>query len=566
MKYEERLAIIYEPISLKKGALLATGTALIDYNRLFGSFKVKAGDYKGYSNKEFNLIRGNVTFIYGNNHKMYISRIMNQDRFIYIFDNRDIKNIKETLGVDLVETYLYISKHALNTTLMPYEIGFITNSYRSMLAPIGIRQVKSLINTEEKIYKQLYGKEMDKDNTEDKEIIVYKLDAQSNQLREVNTNDLFATLPDSLKEEKLKNEENEVEKEEIKEQKEIKEDINVVSVINQINAKIVGQEDAITSLVTNIYYNQCLMDELEKSDYIDEAELDSRKINILIDGSTGTGKTAMAKLIASKFDLPIVITNANSFSETGYVGPTITDMLKKLIKQANGDVKKAERGIIVLDEIDKIAVEKEHGHNMKKGVQEELLSFIGGGKYDIKMHDQFGHNLTFDTSKITFILMGAFTDIRESKIKENSTNKIGFGDTENRLNEYSITPQDYIDYGLMREFFGRIKVLVSTKSYSKEDLMRILLSSEISPLKNFEKNAKMFGYDGITYEEEFINKVIEEAYEMKTGARALQTIMSGIQNELLLEMVTNNIEDENKKIELDYKLLDSYKKAKVIKY
>ena len=554
MKHEERLAIIYEPISYKKGALLPTSIALINYNKTLSSFIVKEGEYKGFTQSNFNLIRGHINFMYGRENKIYINRSMSKDQFIYIFDNRDIKNVKETLEVNLFETYLYIAEHAFNTTLVPYEIGIFTNTYRSMIAPLEIRQINSLLYNKANIYQQLYGEIMPEEEKkekeeEKKEIIVYKLDANTNELREANANDLLEKLPNSLKSEKFKTE-----------------DINIMSVINEINNKIVGQEEAITTLVTNIYYNQKLIDVLSKEDSIDETELDSRKVNILMDGATGTGKTAIAKLIASKFELPIVIANANSFSETGYVGPTITDMLKKLIKQANGDVKKAERGIIVLDEIDKIAVEKEHGHNMKKGVQEELLSFIGGGKYDIKMHDQFGHNLTFDTSKITFILMGAFTDIRESKIKENSTNKIGFGDTENRLNEYSITPQDYIDYGLMREFFGRIKVLVSTKSYSKEDLMRILLSSEISPLKNFEKNAKMFGYDGITYEEEFINKVIEEAYEMKTGARALQTIMSGIQNELLLEMVTNNIEDENKKIELDYKLLDSYKKAKVIKY
>ena len=128
------------------------------------------------------------------------------------------------------------------------------------------------------------------------------------------------------------------------------------------------------------------------------------------------------------------------------------------------------------------------------------------------------------------------------------------------------TPQDYIDYGLMREFLGRIKVLVSTKSYSKEDLTKILLTSSVSPLKNFEKNAKMFGYGGIDYNQEFINKIVEEAYEMKTGARGLQTVLSGIQNKLLMEMVTNNVNDENKKMKLTEEALDEYKKAKVIKY
>ena len=98
------------------------------------------------------------------------------------------------------------------------------------------------------------------------------------------------------------------------------------------------------------------------------------------------------------------------------------------------------------------------------------------------------------------------------------------------------------------------------------NILNILLTSEVSPLKNFEKNVKMFGYGGITYEEEFIKRIVDEAYEMKTGARGLQTIISGMQNKLLLEMVTNNIADESKKIELNDEVFNSYKKAKVIKY
>ena len=568
MKYQERLVCIFEPLSYKSGPLEVKATALAVYNKLTDRFVIKNGQYKGLSNKDFNIVRGHINFINGRGGKLSYNIIKDKDLFIYIFENRDINNIKETLGLSLLDTYIYVSKSVYKLILMPYDKKILTYIYRANILPFEMNAASIITHTTEKIYEDLYGMPMPKeeikdDNKEPNEIkkenntsnvLIYTTDSETGQLREVSKQDLFNALPAKLKD-------NNQESEKLN-----KDNIDIISIIDEVSSKIVGQDEAIKSLVTNIYYNQVLIDELSKSVNIDEAELDSRKVNILIDGSTGTGKTAIAKAVAAKFDLPIVITNANSFSETGYVGPTITDMLKKLINRADGDVKKAERGIIVLDEIDKIAVDKEFGHSMKKGVQEELLTFIGGGKYDVKMHSQFGHAITFDTSKITFILMGAFTDIREAKIKENNSNKIGFGDSDDKDKSYTITPQDYIDYGLMREFFGRIKVLVSTKTYSKEALMNILLNSNVSPLKNLEKNAKMFGYGGIDYNQEFINRIVDEAYEMNTGARGLQTVISGIQNKLLMEMITNNVNDENKKMELTEETLDEYKKTKVIKY
>ena len=117
----------------------------------------------------------------------------------------------------------------------------------------------------------------------------------------------------------------------------------------------------------------------------------------------------------------------------------------------------------------------------------------------------------------------------------------------------------------MREFFGRIKVIAATKTYSLDDLKKILLTSKISPLKNFEKTVLMFGYSGIIYDDEFIDSIANEAYEMNTGARALQTIMSGIQSEMLTDLVINNY-DLNKPIELSAKLLEKYKKRNVRGY
>lgn len=383
------------------------------------------------------------------------------------------------------------------------------------------------------------------------------------------------TMPDfdyqkALMDNKIKEVKEKVKQEESKEKKkEPKSYKNVNELIEKISRKIVGQDNAIKTLVSNIVYNQVLIDDVLEKDGNNPSRLDSSKVSILLDGETGTGKTAIEKEIAKSLDLPIVITNANSFSETGYVGPTITDILNNLLDQANGNVKKAERGIVVLDEIDKVAIkENVYGKDMDRGVQEELLSFIGGGVYDVKDGQLFSKPTKFDTSKLTFILSGAFTDLREEKIKEEEKKykPMGFNTVEERNSRtYTVTPDDYIKFGLMREFFGRIKVLTSTKSYKLEDLKTILLTSEISPLKNFENTVKMFGYSGIVYSDEFVDKITSEALTMGTGARSLQTIMSGIQNKMLMGLI-NQEYDLDKPIELTTGLIEEYKKTNIREY
>ena len=330
-----------------------------------------------------------------------------------------------------------------------------------------------------------------------------------------------------------------------------KEKIDTNKIISEISARIVGQEEAIVTLVTNIYYNQVLIDELSSDYFIDLAQLDSRKVGILLDGSTGTGKTAILKDIASRLDLPIYICNANSFSETGYVGPSITDILRKLYFIAGRSVNKAERGIVVLDEIDKLSSRNSiDSKDMKKGVQEELLGFISGGEYDFPLDENL-HNIKE----------------RKRNELEKKKKRVGFSSSDSNINDesYIITAQDYIDEGMHREFFGRVKVLTSTRTYNYDDLKTILLTSTISPLKNFEKTVQMFGYSGITYTDDFIHELCTQALEMGTGARALQTIMSGVQNSLLRGLINQSF-DMDKKIDLTSDLLHDYNKSLVRRF
>ena len=558
MEHEERLAVIFNDIK-DKDERYFNCVALVDYNKQTNSFKVKHGSFENSNEKAFNKLTGSSDFIYGNANEMKVLN-NNSDYSIYIFNNSFIEKIEKEKQISKEVAYAYIAKklsgiklksnkkEQLKKVKIPVNLPYVLVKKKN----ISINEdVVALKNGENQanlgtmtIHQMLYDNGTDEatawyNNSENRKII------DSNKEEE---NAIYVDFDDEI----------------------IEETYSITDIIEDISSKIVGQEEAIKTIVTNIYYNQVLIDELtSENGEIDLAELDSRKVSILLDGSTGTGKTAILKEVADRLSVPLEIVSANSFSETGYVGPTITDILRNLLAQAGGEIELAERGIIVLDEVDKIAGNASFiGKDMKQGVQEELLNFISGGTYDIEDPDDmmgFG-SIPFDTSCLTFIMMGAFTGIRDKKIKELNKKPIGFSDGSTKKEEltYTVTPQDYIDYGLMREFFGRIKVITSTKTYSVEDFKTILNTSKISPLENFRKTAKMQGYEKMEYTENFINLLAEKAYKMGTGARALQTIMSEIQNDMLFDLITGKY-DKNETLYITEDLLEKREKKRMRK-
>ena len=549
----EGLAAIYYQDKVDDRLLLKS-IALVEYNALTKSYIIMSGEFIGYTNSDFNRILGSSNYIYED--KVRLMYIDNKKEYsAYIITNKDLGSMMDIdIKTSPFEVYCDIAQRLAGVVLIKRDKRLL-----SMFDfPKYISSVTDGSFSEEKIEEMLNAH--DPNEGEEIETIITTQLPYGMQIIMGTTNTKEKSQNENVGSNIVVN------NDEVKDYN----SININDIIKDINSKIVGQEKAVKTLVTNIYYNQVLIDSLSKEEQIDLSELDSRKVSILLDGSTGTGKTAILKEIASKLDLPIDIVNANSFSETGYVGPTITDILTRLLQQTKGNLELAERGIIVLDEIDKIATPADYdGRDMKKGVQEELLSFIGGGKYDISTSNGFiKSTISFDTSKITFILSGAFTKLRDNKIKETEKkiNGIGFNTSySNGKNEYEITSQDYIDYGLMREFFGRIKVLTSTKTYTMDDLKKILLESRISPLKNLEKTIQMFGYNNLNYNEEFINKICEEAYKLDTGARGLQSIMSGIQNKILMDLI-NQSYNVNEPIVIDNNILSEYKKDNVRTY
>lgn len=331
--------------------------------------------------------------------------------------------------------------------------------------------------------------------------------------------------------------------------------LDVNQIIKQVKDKIIGQDEAVEAIVSNIYANQRIIESANRD------LIAIQKASILLDGPTGTGKTAIIKEIADKLSLPIIITSSTAYSETGYVGGSLSDILVKLLEKAKGNLQLAQRGIVCLDEIDKLAQDPNDTNKikMKTAVQQELLTYISGTKIDIEYK---GKTIEFDTSNLTFIGMGAFTKIREQKIAEKLRQSkkhatIGFASTEEESkdniadNTYVMTAQDYIAFGLERELIGRFSLLASTKAYSIEDYKNILTKSSISPLKMFIEFTKSFGVEDVTYDDDFIQMMAEMAYKDNFGARGLQKIVSNLKNSMLLEIMNG----KNKIINLTVEML-----------
>lgn len=315
-----------------------------------------------------------------------------------------------------------------------------------------------------------------------------------------------------------------------KPQKITKFDDNIWLLLDEIQKKFIGQEAAAEGLFYNIVNNQ-LMAGMEDIP-------DGQRSIIFIDGPTGTGKTAITREITEKLGIPFTASSVTNYSSTGYVGGNITDVLKELYKKADGDLQKAQRGIIVFDEFDKIAYSRSGGLEMKKAVQQQLLDFLGGGKYNILVGNSIFDmsEIVFDTSKLTFVCLGALTDLRSKKTEIKQT--IGFGQTTQSYEEqyYSITPQDLMSIGLEQELVGRFNTYLHTDDYSKESLKKILKESTISPLIGFEKWIESRG-KRLVIDDDVYDLIAEQAYGLNTGARSLQTVMNNIRTPFIKEVL-----------------------------
>ena len=317
---------------------------------------------------------------------------------------------------------------------------------------------------------------------------------------------------------------------------------------------VIGQENAKKTLSVAVYNHYKRIAHEEEADK-DDVEI--QKSNILLLGPTGCGKTLLASTLAKILNVPFAIADATTLTEAGYVGEDVENILLKLIQAADGDIQKAEKGIIYIDEIDKITRKSENPSITRdvsgEGVQQALLKIVEGTVASVPPQGGRKHPhqelLQINTENILFICGGAFEGLED--IIKNRTGKksIGFGtqiQSTKEVGRYEVfeqlLPQDLLKFGLIPEFIGRLPIVATLKELDKEALKKILTEPKNALVKQYKK---LFEMDNVQLEfkPEAINAIVEKAIERKTGARGLRSIIEDIMRDVMFDIPSNpNIE------------------------